>query len=410
MDGSGRSNAGDSLDRRAILRVLTAAAGGLIAGCSGDEDDASPTTTTGSTPTDAADPTTTGSTPTDTADPTTRTTTRTSTPASPTPMTPARRREVTAQESYTAAFYYPWWGPDRHWDDGYVHTPTLGEYDCRDEEVVSQHVAWASAHGIDALYCSWWGPESWEDATIRESLLPRVESEPVDVAILYETTGRLEVSDEELTVDLSASANRTRLREDFAALETFFDSPAYATIDGRMPVFLYLTRIFEGDVAGAIQEARDAVDADLFLIGDQVYWQEPGGEQTRQVLDAVDAVTAYNMHTSTPGVDEGFVSDAVAQYEAWEAALADRSVAFVPDVIPGFDDTAVRPEAEHPVIERRPERFREFVEGVDPLRDDDLGMLFVTSFNEWHEDTQIEPAEGYGTAYLEALSSALDSN
>jgi hypothetical protein len=140
------------------------------------------------------------------------------------------------------------------------------------------------------------------------------------------------------------------------------------------------------------------------VIGDQVYWADPGSTQTQQVLEAVDAVTAYNMHTSTPGIDDGFVFDAIAQYEAWEAALADRSVAFVPDVIPGFDDTAVRPEADHPAIERSPARFRAFVEGVAPLSDDDLGMTFVTSFNEWHEDTQIEPAEGYGTAYLEALA------
>ena len=51
--------------------------------------------------------------------------------------TPALRRDVTAQESpYTAAFYHPWWGPDRHWSDGYVRTPTLEEYDCHEDAVI----------------------------------------------------------------------------------------------------------------------------------------------------------------------------------------------------------------------------------------------------------------------------------
>lgn len=384
----------ESEGRRAFLRGLAVATGGLLAGCLGGGDGA-PTTTPESTP---------GGTPTDTAGTTPTDTPATSTGTSPPPTTPrpAPRGEVTDHEGpYTAAFYYPWWGPDRHWADGYVSTPTLGEYDCREEAVVTQHVGWAGEYGIDSLYCSWWGPDSWEDGTIREYLLPQAEAGAIDVAILYETTGRLEVSGG--TIDLSADDNRTRLAEDFASLADFFDSPGYATVDGRMPVFLYLTRILEGDIAGAIAEARDAVDHDLFVIGDQVYWSDPGDSQTEQVLEAVDAVTAYNMHTSVPDIDEGFVDDAIAQYEAWEAALADRSVAFVPDVIPGFDDTAVRPEAGNPVIERGPERFREFVDGVDPLRDDDLGMTFVTSFNEWHEDTQIEPAEGYGTDYLEAL-------
>jgi hypothetical protein len=314
---------------------------------------------------------------------------------------------VTAQEGpYTAAFYYPWWGPDRHWDDGYASTPTLGEYDSRDEQVVSQHLTWANEYDIDSLYCSWWGPDSWEDETIGTQLLPAAESAGVDIAILYETPGRL---DGEVSFDLSAEQNRTTLAEDMASLERFFESSSYATIDGRMPVFLYLTRTFEGDIVGAIEEARAAVDHDLFLVGDQVYWQDPSDEQTQDVLEAVDAVSAYNMHTSRPDIDEGFVPDTISQYAAWEAELADSSVAFVPDVIPGFDDTAVRPEAGNPIIERRPERFREFVDDVGPLRDDDLDMLFVTSFNEWHEDTQIEPGEGYGTTYLEALQAGLES-
>jgi glycoprotein endo-alpha-1,2-mannosidase len=408
MDDANSPRGDTHENRRAFLRGLAVATGGLLAGCLGGDDEpstATPTGMPGDTPTDAQ------STPTDTGGttPTDAPSTPTATSPPPATPTPAPRREVTDHEGpYTAAFYYPWWGPDRHWADGYVNTPTLGEYDCRDEAVVAQHVGWAEEYGIDSLYCSWWGPDSWEDGTVREYLLPHAEAGTIDVAILYETTGRLEVSGG--TVDLSVDANRTRLAEDFASLADVFDSSGYATVEGRVPVFLYLTRILEGDVAGAIAEARDAVDHDLFLIGDQVYWGGPGGGQTQQVLEAVDAVTAYNMHTSVPGIDEGFVSDAIDQYEAWEAALADRSVAFVPDVLPGFDDTAVRPEADHPVIERSPERFREFVEGVDPLRDDDLGMAFVTSFNEWHEDTQIEPAEGYDTDYLEALQEGFESN
>jgi hypothetical protein len=400
-------------DRRAIIRALVAATGGFLAGCSAD-DDASPTTTAGSTPTDTPDSSSTD-TPdgsrTDTPDGS-RTDTPdgspTDTPPKTSPPSPDSRRDVTAHEGpYTAAFYYPWWGPDRHWDDGYAGTPTLGEYDSRDEQVVSQHLAWAKEYDIDSLYCSWWGPDSWEDEAIGTQLLPAAESAGVDIAILYETPGRL---DGEVAFDLSAEQNRTTLAQDLASLERFFESKSYATIDGRMPVFLYLTRAFEGDIVGAIEEARAAVDHDLFLVGDQVYWQDPSSEQTQDVLEALDAVTAYNMHTSRPDIDEGFVSDTISQYEEWGAELADSSVAFVPDVIPGFDDTAVRPGAGNPIIERRPERFREFVNGVDSLRDDDLDMLFVTSFNEWHEDTQIEPGEEYGTDYLEALKAGLGSS
>ena len=331
--------------------------------------------------------------------------------ASPTPTAtptrkPAERTEVTAHEgTYAAAFYYPWWGPDRHWDDGYVQTPSLGEYSCRAPETIRQHVEWASAGGIDAFYHSWWGPDDWIDRTLSDHVLPATDFREMDFAILYETTGRLDASGG--SVDLG-DAERQRLVDDFQYLETqYFDSPGYATVDGAIPVFFYLTRILDGEIVATFDALREAIDHDLFLIGDQVYWQDPSGGQTARVLEAMDAVTAYNMHVSDSGVDEGFVDDVIAQYEVWKAAAEEHDTAFVPDVLPGFDDTAVRPDANHPVIERSPGQFERFVDGVQPFLDDDLQSLFVTSFNEWHEDTQVEPGGDYGTAYLDAMESAL---
>jgi len=409
---SNRSDADERRRGRSRRAVLASVAAGLfgLAGCSSTRDGtetepsptATPTSTTG-TADDAASSTTASSTPTSTS-------TRDATPTRTATRTrePAERTEITDHEGpYTAAFYYPWWGPDRHWDDGYVHEPTLGEYSCRDGETIRQHVDWASAGGIDSFYHSWWGPDSWIDRTLSEHVLPATDFRTMDFAILYETTGRLDASGD--TIDLSA-ADREQLVADFEYLaEQYFTSPGYATIDGAVPVFFYLTRILEGDIVATFDAVRDAVDHDLFLIGDQVYWQDPGGNQTARVMEAMDAVTAYNMHRSVPDIDDGFVADTLDQYETWKAAADDHDVAFIPDVIPGFDDTAVRPEEDHPVIERDPEQFRGFVDGVQPLLDDSLETLFVTSFNEWHEDTQVEPGTAYGTAYLDALSTALDT-
>ncbi len=41
---------------------------------------------------------------------------------------------------------------------------------------------------------------------------------------------------------------------------------------------------------------------------------------------------------------------------------------------------------------------------------DDRRLIFVTSFNEWWEGTTIEPAEEYGTTYLDVLRKATDAD
>ena len=61
------------------------------------------------------------------------------------------------------AHYYPWYGPERHWDAGYVGTPQLGEYDSGSEAVVREHMRMAARAGIDWLNVAWWGQADEED-------------------------------------------------------------------------------------------------------------------------------------------------------------------------------------------------------------------------------------------------------
>ena len=76
--------------------------------------------------------------------------------------------------------------------------------------------------------------------------------------------------------------------------------------------------------------------------------------------------------------------------------------AFMPSVTPGFNDRGVRLEADHLPLSRKLSATDEFgslfkasldhaMTQVDPKADN---LLVVTSFNEWHEDTQIEPVTG----------------
>ena len=308
------------------------------------------------------------------------------------------------------AFYYPWYSskPIRHWPEGYKGIPILGEYNSRDPAVISKHIDWATGHGIDFLCVSWWGPRSWEDITLRDFILKNPLIDDIQICILYESKGRF-FGKEKMNFD---SYNRIILLDDLRYLsDTYFNNPRYLKIDGRPVVFIYAAKDFEGDVNSAINEIREQLESEKgynpFLIGDQVYWQSPDAEREKNLAKAFDAISAYTMHASVPDINTNFVQKVLAQYKLWSSISNKVDVYFIPEVMPGFDDTRVRPEARHPVIDRNPERFKRFCEGALRYLDPRIRMVLITSWNEWHEYTQIEPAVDYGFDYLRVIKEVL---
>jgi hypothetical protein len=117
-----------------------------------------------------------------------------------------------------------------------------------------------------------------------------------------------------------------------------------------------------------------------------------------------DAITSYNMYEGGKGYHAGYagqkihlneVSDLYRRYS--EAAGGAR---MVPQVIPGYNDRGVRLGVDHYVIPRQSESgergyfFRLSLEELAfKFMDPELNMFIITSWNEWNEDTAIEPLE-----------------
>jgi hypothetical protein len=232
-------------------------------------------------------------------------------------------------------------------------------------------------------------------------MMRALEGQPFSFAILYEAPGLLGLHQDRIELDDQAVE---RLSADWTYLAaTYFDHPNYLMIDGRPVLFVYLTRAFAESAGEVLGQVREAVVGEtgqaLFLIGDEVYWHAPS---TRRILP-YDGITAYNMHTSVAGIQTGFEDKVRARYELWADAAEREGVAFVPGVIPGFDDWAVRPEAAHPVIPRSPELFAAQLQDALRLASGPARVVMITSWNEWHEDTSIEPSKAFGLDYLQVL-------
>lgn len=304
------------------------------------------------------------------------------------------------------AYYYPWYSanPMRHWNEGYNGHPSLGEYSSRSETVINKHIELAVNNGIDFFLVSWWGKYSFEDITFKDYILKASLAPQMKFAILYETGGLLSLNSNN-NFDLSLSTNVTNLKNDFIYLSRYFSANNYLKIDGKPVVFLYLTRIFTGDAETALNQVRAAIrnlGFELYLIADQVYWQDPNTMGEKNFMRLFEAVTAYNMHTGDSQIDVNFVGKVSNKYNEWYQVTSNLNIDFIPDVMPGFHNSDVNA----PVIVRTEGKFTDFCREARKYLSP-KNLVLITSWNEWHEYTQIEPEVDDGGVYLNIVRNEL---
>jgi hypothetical protein len=329
--------------------------------------------------------------------------------------------------------YYPWYYDDFH-GGRYLRErlmpkqrPMLGEYNDRRLAIIGQHLSWSREVGIDFWSASWWGPGSREDTTLLTHIFQHPKLKDFKIAILYETVGR--------TQNFS---DYSKLRPDIRYLaRNYFSRDNYLKIDGRPVVIIYLTRVLSSrgtlhNSLAAMRQAAASLGFQLYIIGDQVFGSRLSSQADVGALDAIINYDVYGSMQATGYAGQGKVDSYYGHQARWKALADSVGTDYAPAVTPGFNDKAVR-EGHNPVSRQLTEDdefgslFRAMLQGAKPLTDPDLGhMIFVTSWNEWHEDTQIEPVdeapqtstddsdsgtaltrglayEGYGFRYLDIL-------
>jgi len=340
------------------------------------------------------------------------------------------------------AYYYPWYGT---FSGGHTWTqtlrenlvppqpPALGYYSSRSSSVIEQQIDESHRGNISFWATSWWGPTSAEDFTLRNDVLADPRAGELKYAIQYESTGRL---------GDSANPTYSNLISDFRYLDqNYFNNPNYLKINGRPVVFLYLTRVYFNTQAGrdAIANLRQTMMTQFgvnpYLIGDDVF----PGQNNAQRAALWDSITDFDVYGSvlqSKGSTTAAVTALRNQYHTALQLAQSVHVGFIPAVTPGFNDSAVR--SGHPAAPRYLTDVPGSAEGslltseltnaVLPNLDPTAGnIMMVSTFNEWHEDTQIEPTisappttmddqsgalaqgysySGYGNLYLDELHAA----
>ncbi|KAG7352533.1 glycosyl hydrolase family 99 protein [Nitzschia inconspicua] len=358
-----------------------------------------------------------------------------SSPIPPATSTPPMDFELTSPPDSSSAlsgeltvgvYYYPWYKDDFHRGDGYVRNqlsppqePWLGEYDDTNPIIIAKHLEWSRQANIGLWVTSWWGQGSREDVTLKTAILRHPELNSHQFAIFYETTGRIKESE---------GFSTQRVEPDVAYLcQEYFDHPNYFRLDGKPVLFVYLTRKLDMNqkLPEVLQLMRQAATnagcGDVYIVGDHVFQGPPETEDLYPPLSMLNAVTNYDVYGSMGGKGGYVGQDGVTRYynqqRRWRDLAHNSDCHFIPAVSPGYNDLGVRPEKAHPPLSRKLSAtsphgslFEAALRQARTLVDGPTtqNLLMVNSFNEFHEDTQIEPVIGPTTTLPESLTNGLE--
>jgi glycoprotein endo-alpha-1,2-mannosidase len=346
-----------------------------------------------------------------------------------------------------SASYYPWYNAGS-WEYAECYNgtlrgelvpaqlPFLGKYDSGQEDVVTQQIAWSAAAGINVWDLEWVMPNDLLDDNLQKTVLTNPHIGDIHLAMFYDYGIRFN-SDNNLTAD-----KVTTILSDFQYLATrYFSHPSYLKVgQGRPVVFFYAALNLQPvsavqQLVAQIRQSMSAAGFNVYLIGDEYY---PLRAPDPARIGNWDAIFGYNPYATQAGYsdDNGFLTLQTNMYQQYYAIAQQLGVDFVPSLVPGFNDRAVRRTcANNPALARRtsasaPEgsMFASFLKdlALPYANNNKLKMIHITTFNEWHEDTQVEPSivtapttvdtsptgsqytqvlvyQGYGTTYLDIL-------
>jgi hypothetical protein len=287
---------------------------------------------------------------------------------------PARAAEPSTRAGDTPlfAYYYIWFNPTS-WNRAKTDYPLLGRYSSDEREVMRQHIRWAKQTGINGFIVSWKSTETL-DRRLRK-LVDVAEDERFNLAIIYQG---LDFAREPLP------AERVANDLDFF-ISHFAERRPFRGLDKPVVIWSGTWRFSRDEIALVTEPRRDR----LLLLA-----SERDLEGWERVGDLVDG-NGYYWSSVNP--------DTFPDYEERLAAMgaavhAKHGLWFAP-AAPGFDALLVGGTT---IVERKGgDTLRRQYDAALSSSPDAVGLI---SWNEFSENSHMEPSEKYGARYLEVLA------
>ncbi|KAG7510649.1 hypothetical protein JOB18_027480 [Solea senegalensis] len=337
----------------------------------------------------------------------------------------ASLRKFPPPNYYLHAFYYTWYGNPKfdgkyihwnhpqlpHWDSevakrypqethnppedlGSNFYPSLGPYSSRDPSILEAHMHQLRTAAIGVIALSWYPPNMSDDnGESTDSIVPLL----LDVAQKYHIKVAFHIEPYKGRDEVSVYANVKYILEKYGEHPAFF---RYRTNTGKLLPLFYVydsylmnseqwAKLLKHTESNGIRgTAYDAIFIALVV-------EE---KHKRDILTAgFDGIYTYF------ATNEFSYGSTQRHWDSLKAFCVDNNLLFIPSVGPGYIDTSIRPWNFQNTRNRINGKYYETsLRAALEARPD---FISITSFNEWHEGTQIETAvpKTSHTVYLDYL-------
>jgi glycoprotein endo-alpha-1,2-mannosidase len=289
------------------------------------------------------------------------------------------------------AFYYTWYGPDRHWGKANVaqhdieasrHYPQMGAYDSHDPRIIAKQIAAARKCGVTGFICTWWGQGTYEDQAVSLTLAA-AQGKNFNVTVYWEAAP----GEGKAQVDNAVS--------DLVYLASHYGTnSAFLKVDGKPVIFIYgrvMQQVPYNEWPEIISQAH-AKAGDFLLVADGY------SEQNAELFDGVHT---YNICAQVKNQLDDTSTDKLRTWAAGHyahavnIARAHGRISCV-DVIPGYDDTKIR----HPGLDVERLDGQVYSTLWEEAVKANPDWVLITTWNEWHEGSEIEASYEFGNKYL----------
>jgi hypothetical protein len=274
------------------------------------------------------------------------------------------------------AYYYIWFDT-QSWDRAKTDYPILGRYSSSSVDVMRQHIQWAKEAGITGFIVSWKSTNKLNERL--EKLIQVANEENFQLAIIYQGLDfqRNPLPVQQVDADLSYF------------IEHFSEDQAFYVYDKPLVIWSGTWKFSREEVEGVVSGKREHI---------LVLASERNLDGYTRLADLVDG-NAYYWSSVNPDTFPGYPEKLNAMSEAIHA----NSGLWIAPAAPGFDARLIGGTT---VVERKNgETLQIQFNTAMQSSPDAIGLI---SWNEFSENSHIEPSENHGDRYLKVLSRIQD--